>query len=69
MLYANRRYETCPTGVQFEGQAPISRVDLVDKAMQNSTFSEYGHVLYHTKGNGVYNNMLANSLPLHTLSP
>ena len=29
-------------------------------------FSEYGHVLYQIKGNDAYNNILANSLPLHT---
>ena len=32
-----------------------------------STFSEYGHVAYQIKGNEAYNNMLANSLVLHSL--
>ena len=29
------------------------------------SFLEYGHVAYQVKGNGIYNNMLANSMPLH----
>ena len=34
--------------------------------IKSTFFSEYGHVLYQIKGNDAYNNMLANSLPLHT---
>ena len=29
-------------------------------------FAEYGHVEYQIKENKAFNNMLANSLPLHT---
>ena len=34
--------------------------------MQNSTFSEYGHLLYQIKGNDACSNMVTNILPLNT---
>ena len=35
----------------------------------NSTFSEYGHVVYQIKGNGTCSNMVANILPTDLKQP
>ena len=36
------------------------------QADEQNTFSECGHVVYQIKRNVAYNEMLTNSLPLHT---
>ena len=45
--------------------APGAKNNLQGQTYINLSLLEYGHVAYQVKGNGIYNNMLANSMPLH----
>ena len=53
-------YETYQTGFKLKGLGPASEWD----RGQNFAFSEYGHVAYQIKRNGVWINMVANFLPV-----